>query len=51
VLGLAVIRAGWRLTHSPPPLLRMPAWQRVSAHGLHALLYVLVFVQPLCGWA
>jgi cytochrome b561 len=51
VLGLTVIRAGWRLTHAPPPLLPMPAWQRRSARGLHALLYGLLFVQPLCGWA
>jgi len=51
VLGLAVVRGVWRLTHAAPPLLPMAAWQRASAHALHGLLYVLMFVQPLSGWA
>jgi cytochrome b561 len=28
----------------------MPAWQRFAAHALHAMLYVLMLVQPLTGW-
>jgi cytochrome b561 len=51
ILALAAIRAIWRLTHPAPPLLPMPAWQRVSAHALHGLLYVLMFALPLSGWA
>jgi len=42
VLGLTVIRAGWRLTHAPPPLLPMPAWQRRSARVWHAAFIGLV---------
>jgi cytochrome b561 len=29
----------------------MPAWQRISAHSLHGLLYLLMFALPLSGWA
>lgn len=50
VLGLAALRGIWRLTHAAPPLLPMPAWQKAAAHGLHGLLYVLLFAQPLSGW-
>lgn len=51
VLGLAAVRGLWRLTHPAPPFLPMPPWQRAAAHALHGLLYVLMFLQPLSGWA
>jgi len=51
ILLLVTIRSGWRLTHPPPAMVPMPRWQSVSAHGLHVLLYVLMFAQPLSGWA
>lgn len=51
VLALAAIRGIWRLTHTAPALLPMPAWQRISAHALHGMLYVLMFLQPISGWA
>lgn len=50
VLALALLRALWRLTHAPPPFLPMAAWQRLSAHALHGLLYLLLFLQPISGW-
>lgn len=51
VLGLAALRSIWRLTHPAPPLSPMPAWQHVSAHALHGVLYFLMFALPLSGWA
>jgi len=51
VLALAVVRVSWRLLHPPPQLLPMPAWQSRAAHGLHLLLYVLLFALPFSGWA
>ena len=51
VLGLAILRLLWRLTHKPPPL--PPGtrrWERLSAHAAHTLLYVLIFALPLTGW-
>lgn len=50
VLGLAVWRSAWRLTHRPPDFLPMPVWRVRAAHGLHIALYALLFIQPLTGW-
>ncbi|HXC60393.1 MAG TPA: cytochrome b [Steroidobacteraceae bacterium] len=50
VLTLALLRLIWRLTHRPPPLVTMPRWQQLAAHGGHALLYLLMLVVPLTGW-
>ena len=51
VLGLAVMRVLWRLTHPAPPL--PPGyrrWERWSAHAIHGVLYGLIFCLPLSGW-
>ncbi|QDZ30375.1 cytochrome b [Noviherbaspirillum sp. UKPF54] len=51
VLGLACLRLLWRLTHAAPPQpLGMPGWQKMAAHGLHGLLYVLMFAIPVSGY-
>jgi cytochrome b561 len=51
IFSLAVFRLGWRLTHQPPPLpetLSKP--QRVAAHSVHGLLYLLILTQPISGY-
>ncbi|MFL6671980.1 MAG: cytochrome b [Massilia sp.] len=51
VLLLAAVRLLWRLRHRAPAYPEsMPAWQRRAAHGLHGLLYVLIFAVPLSGY-
>jgi cytochrome b561 len=50
VLALFFVRALWRLTHPPPALLPMPAWQRRSALFLHGFLYLMLLAQPITGW-
>lgn len=51
VLGLATLRLLWRLFRHPPAYADdMPTWQRGAAHGLHWLLYVLMFAVPLSGY-
>ena len=51
VLLLAALRLLWRLKNRPPALpATMPAWQRGAAHGLHHLLYVLIFAVPISGY-
>ncbi|HKY92393.1 MAG TPA: cytochrome b [Nevskiaceae bacterium] len=51
VLGLACLRAAWRVTHAPPPPNPAhPAWQRRAAAFVHHALYVLMFAVPLAGW-
>lgn len=51
VLGLALIRLLWRLTHRPPA---MPTpyqrWEIVVSHLTHGLLYALIIAMPLSGW-
>lgn len=52
VLGLAVLRLLWRLTHRPPPLpASTPRWQALAASAGHWALYGLLFAIPLSGWA
>jgi cytochrome b561 len=52
VLVLAVIRFLNRLLNPPPPLpADLPTWQQLAAKGSHYLLYGLMFLMPLIGWA
>ena len=52
VLGLAILRLSWRLSHAPPPLpSTYRRWERLAAKGAHGLLYALIFALPLTGWA
>jgi cytochrome b561 len=52
ILCLAAIRACLRLTLPTPPLpADLPWWQKTGARLSHLVLYVLVFVLPVVGWA
>jgi cytochrome b561 len=52
ILSVAVVRLAWRFTHGEPaPLDGLPPWQLATARVIHWLLYVLLFVLPLLGWA
>jgi cytochrome b561 len=52
LIGLLIlVRLGWRLTHTPPPLpASVPRWQQQAASASHYLLYVLMLVMPLSGY-
>ena len=51
ILGLMVLRAGWRLTHPAPPLpADFPRIEALAAHADQALLYVLFLAMPLSGY-
>ena len=50
VLALVALRGIWRLTHRPPALPPMPAWQLIGAKFSHALMYTLMFAIPFSGW-
>lgn len=51
VLGLALMRVLWRLTHRPPALpAAYPQWQHRAAHAVHLLLYVVMIALPVSGW-
>ncbi len=50
ILGLAVLRLLWRLTHAAPPLPdHMKGVERLVASAAHGLLYGLIFLQPVIG--
>lgn len=52
ILLFAVIRVGNRVLHRPPPFLRtMGRWERLAAQGSEYMLYALLLLQPLVGWA
>ncbi|HTC26914.1 cytochrome b [Dyella sp.] len=52
ILILAIIRLIVRLRNPPPPLpADLPAIQKLAAHASHWLLYALMLVIPLVGWA
>lgn len=52
ILGLAIARLAWRLTHRVPPLPEdMPPLEKRAAEGTHLLLYGLMLGMPLVGWA
>ena len=52
ILVLVLVRLAVRFTHKPPPLPSdLPAWQRHAATLSHWLLYALMLLMPLVGWA
>ena len=52
ILGLAILRLLWRMFNRPPPYpSTMPGWERAAASITHWLLYALILLMPLSGWA
>jgi cytochrome b561 len=51
VLGLALARVAWRLTHRPPPFPdEVGRLEARVARAVHWALYVLMIVVPVAGW-
>ena len=51
ILGLTVVRLGWRLANPIPPLPdTLKPYERVAARLTHYGFYVLLFALPLSGW-
>jgi len=51
ILIVMLARLAWRLVHGTPPSLVAAAWQRRLASLVHLILYALLIVVPLAGWA
>jgi cytochrome b561 len=52
ILALALIRLFNRWLNPPPPLPHdLPRWQMAAAHASHWMLYGMMPVLPLLGWA
>lgn len=51
ILILVLLRLTWRTININPTLpVTMPAWQKLAAHSVHILFYVLMFALPITGW-
>lgn len=51
VLGLTLLRMGWRLVAgTPDPVPGTPRWQAWAAQAAHAALYVVLLAMALTGW-
>ncbi len=51
ILMLVIIRLSWRLYDGSPQFFRINPYQAVAAKTVHYLLYLMMFLQPLTGWA
>ena len=51
LLTIVLIRYAWRLATPVLPEASLPAWQRTSAHVVHLVLYSLLLVTMITGWA
>ena len=52
ILALSLLRLAWRLSnHGPQPLASLSDLERIAAKTAHKLLYALLIVTPLVGWA
>lgn len=51
ILGVALARLAWRLTHPAPPLAEdIPKPMRIAAGAVHHLLYLALILQPVLGF-
>lgn len=51
IAGLAALRLLWRFLNPPPPLpASMKPWEHKVAGVVHALLYLMLLVQPMIGF-
>lgn len=52
ILFVTLARAGWRLTHRPPPTpASLSPLLGFASRATHVLLYALLMILPLLGWA
>jgi cytochrome b561 len=52
IFALVLVRLAVRLRHPPPALpAELPRMQKLAAHASHWLLYALMVLMPLVGWA
>ncbi|MHA6204542.1 cytochrome b [Dyella soli] len=50
VLALLLLRVLWRWLDGRPQEDPAPRWQKVAAHAVHGLLFLLIAALPLSGW-
>lgn len=51
IIAVMIVRAVWRLLRKEPKVVEATPFTRTVAYLTHGLLYLLLIVQPLMGWA
>lgn len=51
IIAVMIVRVLWRLLRKEPGVVQGTAFTRSVAYFTHSLLYLLLIVQPLMGWA
>jgi cytochrome b561 len=51
ILTVVLLRILWHFTQTTPDSVPMPRWQELTAKITHRLLYIVLVVLPLMGWA
>ncbi len=51
ILVVIMLRLFWRLGHPVAAEGSLPAWQRIGSEAVHWLLYLLVVITCVTGWA
>ena len=51
IFFVIVLRFAWRLIHPVAPLVALSKWELVLSRITHLMLYLLVFVMTVLGWA
>jgi cytochrome b561 len=51
IMFFVFLRLAWRIANPVPLPSDLPGWQNRLAHVTHAMLYVLIIVMVLLGWA
>jgi cytochrome b561 len=51
IILLVTLRVIWRLTHPPRPAAEERGWLKRTAQVTHGLLYALMVIVPVFGWA
>ncbi len=52
ILGLMLLRIAARVVFGAPALpIEVPSWQRTAAGASHFMLYALILLMPIVGWA
>ncbi|PMS20362.1 cytochrome B [Trinickia dabaoshanensis] len=51
IIAIMIVRVLWRIVRKEPDVVEGTAFTRGIAYLTHGLLYLLLIVQPLMGWA
>jgi cytochrome b561 len=51
LMFFVLVRIVWRIRHPVPPAPTLSKWERIASRIVHELLYIMLLVIPVLGWA